>query len=124
MQRLGVAVAWYSNTEWRRLRAQPLLLSNALFFVNVAVGFWLIGLAQRSFWLIDPYWTLIPPLLGHLYRSHPRAVFDPTRSTVCLALLWLWSARLTYSYFRREEWKFGQREDWRYSKMARDHGCW
>jgi len=84
------------------------------------VGFWLVGLAQRSFWLIDPYWTLLPPLLGCLYAAHPRARYSPARSAVALLLLWAWSARLTHSYFRREGWKFGQREDWRYSKMARD----
>ena len=98
----------------------PVLLANALFFLNVTVGFWLIGLAQRSFWLIDPYWTILPPLLGHLYRSHPRASFDEDRSLIMLGLLWAWSLRLTHSYFRREEWKFGQREDWRYTKMAAD----
>eukprot|EP00937_MAST-01D_sp_MAST-1D-sp2_P000366 g366.t1 len=98
----------------------PLWFANALFFGNVTVGFWLVGLAQRSFWLIDPYWTIIPPLLGQLYRAHPRAEFDEARSAVSLVLLWLWSARLTHSYFRREEWKFGQREDWRYTKMAKD----
>ena len=37
----------------------PILFANVLFFANVTVGFWLIGLAQRSFWLIDPYWTLL-----------------------------------------------------------------
>ena len=41
---------------------------NLLFFWNVAVGFWVVGLFQRSFWLIDPYWSLLPPLIGHYYR--------------------------------------------------------
>jgi len=99
----------------------PIAFANVLFFVNVSVGFWLVGLAQRSFWLIDPYWTLIPPLLGHLYQTHPRAHYNNARSAFTLVLLWLWSARLTHSYFRREEWKFGQREDWRYTKMAKDY---
>ena len=98
----------------------PVTLANGLFFLNVTVGFWLIGLVQRSFWLIDPYWTLLPPLIGHLYRHHPRSEYNPTRSAIVLGLLWLWSLRLTHSYFRREEWKFGQREDWRYTKMAKD----
>ncbi len=98
----------------------PLAFANILFFVNVSVLFWLIGLVQRSFWLIDPYWTLIPPLLGHMYQLHPNARFNEARSALALALLWVWCARLTHSYFRREEWKFGQREDWRYTKMARD----
>jgi steroid 5-alpha reductase family enzyme len=100
---------------------RPISFANLLFFLNITIGFWLIGLAQRSFWLIDPYWTIIPPLLGHLYRAHPHANYDTTRSAVTLGLLWIWSVRLTHSYFRREDWKFGEREDWRYTKMAKDY---
>jgi steroid 5-alpha reductase family enzyme len=37
-------------------------------------------------------------------------------------LTFIWGLRLTHSYFRREEWKFGVREDWRYTKMAIDYG--
>lgn len=99
----------------------PIAFANILFLINVTFGFWLVGVAQRSFWLIDPYWTLIPPLLGHLYRAHPLASYDSTRSAVTLGLLWIWSARLTHSYFRREDWKFGEREDWRYTKMAKEN---
>ena len=99
---------------------QPIAFANLLFFVNVSFGFWVVGLLQRSFWLIDPYWTLIPPLLGHFYQLHPNAHYNTTRSAIGLSLLWLWCIRLTHSYFRREEWKFGQREDWRYTKMAGD----
>lgn len=33
----------------------------------------------------------------------------------------MWSARLTHSYFRRENFKFGCQEDWRYTKMAREN---
>lgn len=57
----------------------PLIYSNVLFFVNVTLGFWLVGLAQRSFWLIDPYWTLIPPLLGDTTCRCCRASSHPLR---------------------------------------------
>jgi steroid 5-alpha reductase family enzyme len=100
---------------------QPVAYANVLFFVNVTVGFWLIGLAQRNFWLIDPYWTLLPPLLVFLYASNPLARITQPRSAVCLSLVCIWCCRLTHSYFRREEWKFGQREDWRYTKMAKEN---
>jgi len=100
---------------------EPILFANTLFFINVTLGFWFVGLLQKSFWLIDPYWTLLPPLLGHLYQLHPNAQADETRSKITLGLLWIWSARLTYSYFRREDWKFGEREDWRYTKMAKEN---
>lgn len=51
--------------------------------------------------LIDPYWTLIPPLIGLFYYGHPDAVANPARSALTMVLLLVWSARLTYSYFRR-----------------------
>jgi len=99
--------------------AHPLFSSSWLFFWNVTVGFWLVGCAQRSFWLIDPFWTLLPPLIGAFYASHPDASPPcPLRLSAALVLVCLWSARLTHSYFRREEWKFGQQEDWRYTAMA------
>jgi hypothetical protein len=98
----------------------PVWLANALFFANVSVGFWVVGIIQQNFWLIDPYWTLIPPLLCHLYQLNPLAKTVPARSAACMVLIWVWCCRLTHSYFRREEWKFGQREDWRYTKMAMD----
>jgi hypothetical protein len=99
----------------------PILSVNWLFFWNVTLGFWLIGLLQRSFWLIDPYWTLLPPLIGLFYASHPLAEgpgMNNPRLLATLGLVGLWSMRLTHSYFRREEWKFGQREDWRYTEMS------
>lgn len=99
----------------------PVAMANILFFLNVSVGFWIIGLLQRSFWLIDPYWTILPPLLAHFYQLNPRAESNVARSAVSMTLIWIWAARLTWSYFRREEWKFGQQEDWRYTKMAREN---
>lgn len=99
----------------------PIAAVNALFFLNVTIGFWLIGIVQHSFWLIDPYWTIIPPLIGHFYQFHPSATPTPFRSSLSMVLIWLWAVRLTHSYFRREEWKFGQREDWRYTKMAKEN---
>ena len=103
--------ATLGSAQWCKIAInRPIKFANLLFFSNVTVGFWIIGLVQHSFWLIDPYWTILPPVLGHLYQLHPLAKADPTRSALTLALLWIWSIRLTHSYFRREEWKFGQRE--------------
>jgi hypothetical protein len=89
---------------WEGLRASllysPLLLANVLFFVNVDVIFYVIGLAQKSFWLIDPYWTLTPPLLGLLWICHPQAT-TTARAGVANALTLVWAIRLTHSYFRR-----------------------
>ena len=95
------------------------MVVNALFFLNVCVGFWVVGLLQRSFWLIDPYWSIIPPLIAHFYRFHASSTAAVSaRGDLMMFIVWIWSVRLTHSYFRREEWKFGEREDWRYYKMA------
>lgn len=98
----------------------PVVAANLFFFVFVDVQFWLIALVQRSSWLIDPYWTLIPPLLAIFYFTHPLADSDPSRAVASFALLAIWSIRLTANYFRRERGRFGYREDWRYAKMRRE----
>jgi steroid 5-alpha reductase family enzyme len=108
---------WSAGDPW--VRAHPLVTMNLMFFANMSVLFWLISLAQGSAWLIDPYWTIIPPLIGHYFAAHTAAVADPWRSQVALAVTWLWSARLTYNYFRRERWRFGYREDWRFFDYRR-----
>jgi steroid 5-alpha reductase family enzyme len=95
----------------------PLLTANLLFFVFVDLQFWVIALFQRSSWLIDPYWTLLPPLLALFYLSHPLAAPDGTRAALSISILLIWSVRLTWNYLRRERWRFGYREDWRYAKM-------
>jgi|GEM_PF-1842164 len=99
---------------------QPVVAVNVLFFVNVCVLFWLIALVQRSTWLIDPYWTIIPLFIAHFYVAHPFSNGDPTREVLAVVLLWVWSIRLTHNYFRRERWQLGAREDWRFAKKRRE----
>jgi len=99
----------------------PNVFLNFLFFGNITVGFWIIGLIQKSFWLIDPYWTLFPVLASLFYATHPSAV-QSRQFSFCLWLTWAWAVRLTFNYFRREKWKFGEREDWRYTAMAKSYG--
>lgn len=110
---------------WQRVCSfssqHPLALINLLFFFNVDLLFWIISLVQQSTWLIDPYWTVLPVLIAHFYAAHPLARADPWRSRVVLILTWVWSIRLTHSYFRRENWQWGLREDWRFAKMRREN---
>lgn len=60
-------------------------------------------------------------MFGFMWRMHPSATKN-LRGDVAIVLSIIWGLRLTLSYFRREEWKFGMREDWRYTKMAIDYG--
>jgi len=95
----------------------PLLMVNVLMFFFLDVNFWIASLMQNSTWLIDPMWTIIPLLIGGFYWTHPFANGSPVRSVLVLAVLCVWSARLTHSYFRRENWTFGAREDWRFDSL-------
>ena len=95
----------------------PVLAANVFFFVFVDLQFWAIALVQRSSWLIDPYWTLLPPLLAFFFFAHPLAEPEPTRAALAITALAIWSIRLTWNYFRREGFRFGVREDWRYAQM-------
>ncbi|KAK2993128.1 hypothetical protein RJ640_006815 [Escallonia rubra] len=107
-------------TDW--CYRHPLLLANALFFFNINLLFWLVGLIQSSHWMIDPYWTAIPVLLVHYYSTHPLAQYNVWRSRVVILLTWVWSIRLTHNYFRRERWQWGAREDWRFTDMRHQYG--
>eukprot|EP00030_Apusomonadida_sp_AF-17_P006746 a685827_81.p1 GENE.a685827_81~~a685827_81.p1 ORF type:complete len:363 (+),score=130.97 a685827_81:31-1089(+) len=104
----------------------PLALLSVIFLLNVSVLFWLVSLVQGSTWLIDPYWTLCPPLCVAFLAVHPQiapvAALTHPRVFNALLLLVLWSVRLTHSYLRREEFCFGAREDWRFAEMRNEWG--
>uniref|UniRef100_A0A1D1XLY9 Uncharacterized protein C594.04c n=1 Tax=Anthurium amnicola TaxID=1678845 RepID=A0A1D1XLY9_9ARAE len=120
----GAAAAATSGAAhlWEWCARHPLLLANLLFFANVDVLFWVVGLLQSNNWMIDLYWTVIPVMLVHYYASHPLATADALRSMVVMVLTWVWSLRLTHNYFRREGWQWGAREDWRFHDMRRQYG--
>ncbi|XP_077247460.1 uncharacterized protein C594.04c-like [Tasmannia lanceolata] len=112
----------YFNSLLTWCSDHPLLLANILFFLNIDLLFWLIGLIQSSNWLIDLYWTVVPVMLVHYYASHPLAKSDAVRSKVVIFLTWVWAIRLTHNYFRRERWQWGSREDWRFTDMTKQYG--
>ena len=52
--------------------------------------------------LIDPYWTILPVLIAHFYSwACLHGESKDARQLVALGLIWLWSIRLSHSYFRR-----------------------
>ncbi|PIA40875.1 hypothetical protein AQUCO_02400140v1 [Aquilegia coerulea] len=112
----------YSSSLWIWCSHNPFLLANLLFFININLFFWIIGLLQSCHWMIDLYWTVIPVMLSHYYATHPFAKHNLWRSNVVILLTWLWSIRLTHSYFRREKWQWGEREDWRFNEMRIQYG--
>jgi steroid 5-alpha reductase family enzyme len=100
----------------------PAYFLHILLVINLDLWLWILSLLQNSTWLIDPYWTMIPLFLAHYYQFHPAAVgVQSQRFYTMLILLYIWSVRLTHSYFRREEYNFGLREDWRFTQMQKDY---
>lgn len=89
--------------HWCKAYQHPLLALNILFFFNVTIMFWIISICQHgSTWLIDPYWTLLPPLIYTFYATHAHAPHPTSARQLAIpAMLALWSLRLTHSYFRR-----------------------
>ncbi|KAL8491731.1 hypothetical protein ACS0TY_023359 [Phlomoides rotata] len=53
--------------------------------------------------MIDLYWTVLPVLLVHYFAAHPLAESNYWRSRLVIILTWVWSLRLTYSYFCQEK---------------------
>ncbi|KAJ6400842.1 hypothetical protein OIU84_016297 [Salix udensis] len=107
---------------WSWCVDHPLLLVNALFFFNVNVLFWIISQIQKSHWMIDLYWTVIPMMFVYYYATYPLARYNLWRSRIVIASAWVWSLRLTHNYFRREKWQWGVREDWRFTDMRGQYG--
>jgi steroid 5-alpha reductase family enzyme len=66
--------------------------------------------------IYDPYWSVTPPLIA-LYWLTAGGLPDrlPARSLLALALIVLWSVRLTFNWVRR--WKGIRDEDWRYREL-------
>lgn len=116
---------WKNFVKWGI--ANPVGLVALIFFFNVNILFWGISLVQKCTWLIDPYWSLLPPLMALFYASHPTAVGPTLRCSVVSVLVVMWSVRLTHSYFRREGGQWGAREDWRFADLRnqyRANGWW
>lgn len=84
---LELADLWGKDLYCRLYLRHPISYVNAVFFLNVCVLFWLISLVQRSTWLIDPYWTIIPPLINLCYMYHPLTQGDRHRQLISFALV-------------------------------------
>ena len=91
-------IGWPSSLDdfAAMLLHHPVLAANLLYFVFVDVVFFAIAVVQRSSWLIDPYWTLIPPLIHWFYWAHPLADPSPARSAAAWIVLGVWAVRLTH----------------------------
>lgn len=79
------------------------------------VVIWIFSRTYRNSSFYDPYWSVIPPLLGVYWLC----AADDTgpRAWLVLALVFFWGIRLTWNWARH--WQGLAHEDWRYP-MVRD----
>lgn len=102
-------------------RAQhPLAIALCADIVATAVVFaFSVGLRNASTY--DPYWSVVPPLIGVYFCVAPgseSARFE--RQVLVMLLVTLWAARLTHNWARG--WRGLEHEDWRYVDLRRTSG--
>jgi steroid 5-alpha reductase family enzyme len=71
--------------------------------------------------IYDPYWSVAPPFIViYLMKIFPGG--DQTRQLIILALVLLWSIRLTVNWFKG--WNGLRHQDWRYTSISEKTGVW
>jgi steroid 5-alpha reductase family enzyme len=69
----------------------------------------------------DPYWSIAPAVIALYWAfADPGAANQGIRTSVVLALVGVWSIRLTWNWIRR--WGGRADEDWRYADLRARHG--
>ncbi len=97
------------------LRDFSILAAGDLIATLAIFGF---SVAWRNTSVYDPYWSVIPPLfpIGYWLLGGP---IDPRGLLYC-AVIWIWSARLTFNWIRG--WQGLDHEDFRYRDLQKRFG--
>ncbi|MBW2462800.1 MAG: DUF1295 domain-containing protein [Deltaproteobacteria bacterium] len=107
---LGVGLLLAGHDPWLRLGAADVVATLVVFAFSV-------GFSNSS--LYDPYWSVAPPVLAMGWLAlEGNAV--TVRQALAFALIFIWGARLTYSFFRG--WPGLSHEDWRYRDLRERTG--
>lgn len=69
--------------------------------------------------IYDPYWSVIPPVIGGYWLLVPGGGV-PLRQAAVLFVLSAWAVRLTWNWLRG--WDGLSHEDWRYVDLQTQHG--
>ncbi len=107
---LGVGLVLEGQAPWMRLGAANVAATLVVFAFSV-------GFSNSS--LYDPYWSVAPPLLAMGWLALEGDAVT-VRQTLAFTLIFLWGARLTYSFFRG--WPGLSHEDWRYRDLREKTG--
>jgi steroid 5-alpha reductase family enzyme len=101
-------------------QGHPLFVAFIADIVATVVVF-LFSMAFNNSSIYDPYWSLAPPVIA-LYWLTAGGIPDrfAPRPLLALALVVVWSVRLTFNWAR--QWRGMEHEDWRYRRFRERHG--
>eukprot|EP01053_Blabericola_migrator_P006149 Blabericola_migrator_1__6148@NODE_30_length_19081_cov_136_854686_g26_i0_p6_GENE_NODE_30_length_19081_cov_136_854686_g26_i0NODE_30_length_19081_cov_136_854686_g26_i0_p6_ORF_typecomplete_len355_score44_43DUF1295/PF06966_12/5_9e41ERG4_ERG24/PF01222_17/3_4e03ERG4_ERG24/PF01222_17/6_3e03ERG4_ERG24/PF01222_17/5_1e07PEMT/PF04191_13/6_1e03PEMT/PF04191_13/1_5e03PEMT/PF04191_13/3_6e06ICMT/PF04140_14/5e03ICMT/PF04140_14/8_7e03ICMT/PF04140_14/7_9e05DUF979/PF06166_12/1_5e03DUF979/PF06166_12/0_17Steroid_dh/PF len=120
-----IFVTWWIGQHnariWFDFKSYPIIGLNILLFFFMDLQLYLISIFERSTWLIDPLWPVIPLLINGYFFTLSEGTLG-LRPLVLLIILILWSIRLQHNYLRKEQWELGKKEDWRYADMRKKYG--
>ena len=116
-QALAYAAALLAGAAVLSLLGGESLVAMAAADVAATAVVFAFSLALSNSSLYDPYWSVAPPALfaAWIAWGEPSA-----RSWLALALVCLWSARLTWNFLRG--WRGLEHEDWRYRDLRAKTG--
>jgi steroid 5-alpha reductase family enzyme len=101
------------------LHTASLLLDMLIADVIATVIIFMFSLGVQNSSMYDPYWSVIPVPIA-LYWMYLFPEGNHTRHIFMLAVILIWSLRLTINWIRT--WPNLTHEDWRYRKLAEDSG--
>ncbi|KAI1170729.1 hypothetical protein F4777DRAFT_568185 [Nemania sp. FL0916] len=90
------------------------LISGFAFSVLLGSIFWVASEVNRNYSQVDRFWSILPAIYNAHFSAWARLNSLPTQR-VDLILLWsvIWSARLTFNYWRKGGYEIGS-EDYRW----------
>jgi len=104
---------------WATGDRNPILIAfTADIAATLTIYAWARVFRNASFY--DPYWSVAPMAIIVFWITTAAATASSCRPWIVIALVALWSLRLTWNWARG--WRGLKHEDWRYADMRMKHG--
>ncbi|KAK3046138.1 hypothetical protein LTS18_013457, partial [Coniosporium uncinatum] len=103
------------------LRINPLVMAFA-FSLAISPIFLLVSEVNKNYSQVDRMWSILPSLYNTHYAIWAHMAGLPVRRMdLVLLVSWVWSARLTFNYWRKGGYSIGS-EDYRWEIVAKKVG--
>ncbi|MBN1416747.1 MAG: DUF1295 domain-containing protein [Bacteroidales bacterium] len=99
---------------WNR-QFQHIVLVTFVLDIAATLLIFLFSVIFNNSSFYDPYWSIAPLPIFIVWYFNSAPVVNKERQWIILALIILWSFRLTFNWIRR--WKGMNDEDWRYAQF-------